>query len=41
MSKGGILSILVEKTERHAALAQRERLRCASDFHKYSLVNIQ
>ena len=40
-------SILIEKTERHAAhsprkrLAQRERLRCASDFHKYSIFNSQ
>jgi hypothetical protein len=36
--------ILIETTERHAArkrLAQRERLRCVSDFHKYSIFNIQ
>jgi hypothetical protein len=26
-------------TERHAAHTQRKRLRCASDIHKYSIVN--
>jgi hypothetical protein len=25
----------------HATLALRERLRCATDIHKYSIVNIQ
>jgi hypothetical protein len=40
-------SLLIEKTKRHTVhsprkrLAQRERLSCASDFHKYSIFNIQ
>jgi hypothetical protein len=40
---GGILSILIEKTERHAAQAPTDWKRCVSDTTniQYSIVNIQ